>query len=79
MLCGQLADAGHLLLVDTLCGAGKVRRAYRNGYVARHRDRQAYASTFEREGLELQVDREIAGMRGGLTNRLMLFRRPVVR
>lgn len=79
MLCRQLAGGGYLLLVDTLSGSGEVRRAYRNGYVARYRDRAAYTSAFEREGLELQVDREIAAMRGGLTNRLMLFRRYIMR
>jgi len=74
MLSIQTGPGGYLLLVDTLSNSGEVRRAYRNGYVARYRDRGDYAAAFARGGLDLMVDREIAAMRGGLTNRLMVFR-----
>lgn len=75
MLGADLTVDGYLLLVDTLSSSGEVRRAYRNGYVARYRDHNAYVAAFQQAGLELVIDLEIASMRGGLTNRLIVFRK----
>jgi 2-polyprenyl-3-methyl-5-hydroxy-6-metoxy-1,4-benzoquinol methylase len=69
------AEGGHLLLVDTLSDGKEATRAYRNGYVAKYRQRAAYERALTTRGLALVDRRKLADMGGDLGNFFYVLRR----
>lgn len=73
-LVKTLAVGGHLLLVDTLSDSKESTRAYRNGYVAKYRQREFYEHALSSRGMLLQERQRLADMGRDMSNYFYVFR-----
>lgn len=77
--CASMVEpSGYLLLVDTLAEKREFTRTYRNGYVARYRNVDAYERVVLDAGFSLISRQTVARMGPATVNYLYLFRRQPV-